>query len=161
MESAIRETYVSVYAPVVHDDRALLAYNKQGPYQGKWGLPGGGVEFGETPDGAIRREIWEEIGVEVAEAVLYEVHSHRTLFERSVGVWVDFHHIALLNRVRPVSSPPDHIRSPDKKESLSWHPLRDLAALALSPSARYCLLSPEGSLQTEIDQKKVEASEPR
>lgn len=33
--------------------------------RGKWEIPGGSVEFGETFQEAIKREIKEEVGVEV------------------------------------------------------------------------------------------------
>src|SRR5579871_733327 len=97
--NAVRETYISVYAPIIRDGRTLLAYNRQGPYRGTWGLPGGGVEFGETPEEAMRRELWEEIGVHAEAVALYDVHTARTLFEREPGLAIDFHHIALLYRV--------------------------------------------------------------
>lgn len=35
-------------------------------YPGQWGLPGGGIEPGEQPEEAARRELLEETGLEIA-----------------------------------------------------------------------------------------------
>jgi nucleoside triphosphatase len=41
---------------------------ERGVYPGQWGLPGGGIEDGETMDGALRREAHEELGIHLATA---------------------------------------------------------------------------------------------
>jgi ADP-ribose pyrophosphatase YjhB (NUDIX family) len=51
---------VGVGAVVFHGHRVLLVRRGQAPSIGKWTLPGGLVELGETTREAIRREVAEE-----------------------------------------------------------------------------------------------------
>ena len=139
VESPIRETYLSAYAPIVLDNRVILAFNQQGPYKGTWNLPGGGVEFGEDPNDAIRREIWEELGVSVEDHRLIGTHTCRTIFERAPSLWIDFYHIALLFDVTLERMPSETIVSPDPKERVAWHHFDSLAEIPLAPCARHCL----------------------
>lgn len=44
------------------------------PYANMWDLPGGHVEDGETPNECIVREMKEEIGVDIGDAVLFKVY---------------------------------------------------------------------------------------
>ena len=53
---------VGVGAVVFHEGRVLLVRRGGQPSSGKWSLPGGLVELGETTAEAARREIAEECG---------------------------------------------------------------------------------------------------
>ena len=55
----------SVGVLVVHEGRALLVQRGQEPSLGRWTIPGGVIEVGETIREAGRRELREECGIEV------------------------------------------------------------------------------------------------
>ncbi len=51
---------------VVNEGKALIVKRAHEPRRGEWSLPGGHVELGETLVDAVRREIREETGLEIA-----------------------------------------------------------------------------------------------
>ncbi|WP_415973468.1 (deoxy)nucleoside triphosphate pyrophosphohydrolase [Rhodococcus sp. 077-4] len=58
-------TAVVVAAALIEDGRLLLAQRTRPPeLAGRWELPGGKVEPGESEDEALARELREELGVE-------------------------------------------------------------------------------------------------
>jgi len=56
---------VGVGGVVIDRDRVLLVRRGREPLKGKWSIPGGLVEVGESLAGAVRREVKEETGLEV------------------------------------------------------------------------------------------------
>lgn len=56
---------IGVGAVVVHEGRVLLIRRGKQPLLGRWVVPGGTLELGETLEEALVREVAEETGLEV------------------------------------------------------------------------------------------------
>jgi 8-oxo-dGTP diphosphatase len=56
----------SCHALIRDGERILLVQRGRPPFEGYWGLPGGGIELGESVADALRREVREETGLDVA-----------------------------------------------------------------------------------------------
>ena len=52
-------------AAILRDGRLLLVKRRRAPEAGHWSLPGGKVDFGESVAAAVKREIREEVGLEI------------------------------------------------------------------------------------------------
>jgi 8-oxo-dGTP diphosphatase len=65
---------IAVGGVVIHGGRVLLVRRGQPPLEGRWSIPGGILEIGETITSAIERELKEETGVSVRVAGLLEIY---------------------------------------------------------------------------------------
>jgi ADP-ribose pyrophosphatase YjhB (NUDIX family) len=54
-----------VGAVIVHEGRVVLIQRGKEPLRGRWVIPGGTVELGETLEDAVVREVLEETGLTV------------------------------------------------------------------------------------------------
>ena len=54
---------IEVVAAIIHDaeGRIFATQRGYGEWKGWWEFPGGKMEMGESPEEALRREIWEEL----------------------------------------------------------------------------------------------------
>ena len=86
-------------------------------YMAGWRFPGGGLDHGEPPEKAIRRELHEEVGLTGGEVRLFGLYSrkvwwltHLTAFYVIEGGAIDFRpnwEVKAMCWVKPSAPPPD------------------------------------------------------
>ncbi len=65
-------------AVLLQNNRVLITRRPEGgSHPGMWEFPGGKIDPGESPKDALRREIREELDVEIAVEEIFEVAYHR------------------------------------------------------------------------------------
>ena len=67
--------HIGVYGLIIKEDKIILIKKKTGPYDGKLDLPGGSIEFGETPSETLKRELQEEVGINILDYNLFDASS--------------------------------------------------------------------------------------
>ena len=78
------DTRLAAYALIVDDQERVLLASWNEPAEPQWTMPGGGVEFHETPaEGAIR-ELREETGYDVELLQVLGVDTHLTPAEERI-----------------------------------------------------------------------------
>ncbi len=99
---------VAAYALIRRDDNVLLTrLSAIAPSAGKWTLPGGGVDHGESPEDAVRREVVEECGVNCTVGSLIGVNDIHFVGTGPDGQREDYHgiHIVYAATVSPEAEP--------------------------------------------------------
>ena len=64
---------VGVGAVIVEDGKVVIVKRRYEPLAGRWSLPGGALELGETLETAVAREMREETGLDVEVGPVIEV----------------------------------------------------------------------------------------
>ncbi|HYH11460.1 MAG TPA: NUDIX domain-containing protein [Thermomicrobiales bacterium] len=120
---ARRRIRVAARALVLLDDHILL---QQLDYSDAfWFFPGGEVEFGETLEQSVRRELAEETSLDVRRIVYRFTANNR--FARDGG---EFHLLEHFFEVTPSSF---DVASLEESVRVEWHPVDSLSQLDVRP----------------------------
>lgn len=111
---------VTVDAILIEENRLLLIKRKGNPFRNAWALPGGFVEYGETTEHAITREMKEETGLDIKIVRLAGVYSDPVRDPRG-------HTISIVYIVKAVGG---HLQSGDDAAEVGFFSLPSLPALA-------------------------------
>ena len=104
-----------------HGQRVFLAQRPPGKHlAGCWEFPGGKLEPGEEPRTALRRELDEELGIDVEVGLLLDAVSH---------AYESFDLLMLLYHVRFHGEPQPHDAA-----ALGWFGFSEAAGLELPPA---------------------------
>lgn len=110
---------VGVGAVIINDsNEILLLLRSKEPEVGRWTIPGGTVEFFETVENAIIREVKEEIDITVKIVDLLGVTNHIVHNE-------GLHWVSPAFLVNIEAGTPKNME-PDKHSEMRWFPISDL-----------------------------------
>ena len=90
--------HLGAYGLIIKDEKIVQIKKVGGPYNGKLDLPGGTIEWGETPEQTLIRELNEEVGIDVIKYELFDANSivfewiHKEELERG-------HHLGIFYKV--------------------------------------------------------------
>lgn len=120
-------------AVVLLDGRVLLVRRGKEPLHGRWVIPGGTVELGETLEEALVREVEEETGLVVRPREVLLVFDR---IQRDQGR-VQYHYVIIDYLCEYVSGTP---RAGSDAEAVAVVSPEDLDAYDLPPQARELVL---------------------
>lgn len=142
-ETPPRRQRVAAYALLHREGRVLLSRLAPKVRFRGWTLPGGGVDHGEHPREALRREIYEEAGLHAEPGPILDVYSTHFTGARPDGVVEDYHGIGLIFDAdllpESVGVEPSVVEVDGSTDLAAWFTLDEAAKLSLTGAARHGL----------------------
>src|SRR3954453_14998220 len=149
-----RRQRVAAYALLTRgdgpDEEVLLTrMSSRTRIPGRWTLPGGGLDHGEDPREALRREVFEETGLHVEPGAALDVHSSHFTGPRADGLVEDYHgiHLIFAARLLPETEGVEpHVVEEDGSTDLAaWVPRAEALDRDLLSAPRYALTTATAS----------------
>jgi 8-oxo-dGTP diphosphatase len=121
---------VGIGAVIIQDGKIALIKRGNEPSKGKWTIPGGLVELGESLEAAVIRETKEEVSLEVDNPRLIGVVDNVDLDEEGK---VKYHYV-IIDYLLQVKS--GNIQAASDAEELRWVPFDEVENYTLTASFR-------------------------
>jgi 8-oxo-dGTP diphosphatase len=121
---------VGVGAIMLNEDKILLEKRKNEPGKGKWSIPGGLVDLGESPEQAVIREVKEETCLEVDAPCLVDVVSDVSLDEYGKIKY----HFVIIDYLVTVKR--GELKAASDADALKWVPFNEVEEYDLTRSFR-------------------------
>ena len=121
---------VGVGAIIVSEGKILLEKRKNEPSRGKWSIPGGLVELGESVEQAVIREVKEETGLDVEAPRLIDVVDNISSDAKGK---VKYHYVIVDYLVNIRGGLP---KAASDADELKWVPLSEVEEYDLTKSFR-------------------------
>jgi len=121
---------VGVGAVIVEEGRALIVRRAQEPQKGRWSIPGGAVELGETLRQAAAREALEETGLAVEASEVLEVFD--SIYHDPAGL-TQYHYVLVDFLCRKTGG---ELRAASDVSDVRWVTPEELAGFDIAPSAQ-------------------------
>lgn len=130
MAKPSRTQRLGAYAVVVSESRMLLTrISPIGYPAGMWTLPGGGVDHGESPHDAVRRELYEETGLVARSAALTDIHDVHVVDVGRDDQYEDYHGVHLLYVVVVDVEAPLEIKDVGgTTDRVAWVPIEEIGS---------------------------------
>ena len=125
-----KQPVVGVGAVIVCDGKLLLEKRKNEPGKGKWSIPGGLVELGESVEQTVVREVEEETGFEVEKPEHIDVVDN---IIRDESGRVKYHFVIIDYFMRLKGGT---LKAASDAEELKWVPLSDVEKHDLTKTFR-------------------------
>ncbi|UCC17918.1 MAG: NUDIX hydrolase [Dehalococcoidales bacterium] len=129
-----KQPIASVAACVFKGDRILLVQRGTQPSKGKWSVPGGAIELGESLKDTAKRELDEECGVNIEVGDIFDVEN---LLIRDEDDNIQYHYIVTYLTANYVSG---DIRPGSEELDVCWATREELMNLDMDPIVRGYML---------------------
>lgn len=125
---------VAVHPLVLRGGQVLLVKRAKEPSKGKWSLPGGRIELGETIYQAARREIFEECSIEIEIERLLDV-TDSIIKDEEGRIFYHFLVIYLIARYKA-----GEVKAQSDADDVGWFTPAEITALDMNPRLRTVLM---------------------